>query len=50
MSTGRPSNISPTQNCAKAFIQRDYTHGTMVRFQTQLPNELENKVRFLLHF
>lgn len=45
MSAGRPSNISPTQNCAKVFIQRDYSYGTTVRFQTQLPNELEDKVR-----
>lgn len=45
MSGGRLSNISPTQNCAKVFVQRDYSHGTMVRFMTQLPDELEDKVR-----
>lgn len=30
--------------CAKIFIQRDYTDGTMVRFQTHFPQELEGKV------
>ncbi|KAL1449676.1 hypothetical protein WDU94_002161 [Cyamophila willieti] len=30
--------------CAKIFIQRDYTDGTMVRFQTHFPQELEGKI------
>lgn len=44
MTSGRLSNISPTQNYAKVFVQRDYSLGTMVRFQIQLPDELEDKV------
>lgn len=44
MTSGRLSNISPTQNCVKVFIQRDYSLGTMVRFQIQLPEELEDKI------
>lgn len=30
--------------CMKVFIQRDYSEGTMVKFQTRRPPELEDKV------
>uniref|UniRef100_A0A3B3ZYR1 Golgin subfamily A member 7 n=1 Tax=Periophthalmus magnuspinnatus TaxID=409849 RepID=A0A3B3ZYR1_9GOBI len=29
---------------SKVFIQRDYTSGTICRFQTKFPSELENRV------
>lgn len=33
-----------TQLCMKVFVQRDYSEGTTVRFQTHFPAELEGKV------
>jgi len=30
--------------CVKVFVQRDYSDGTMVKFQTALPPELTDKV------
>lgn len=30
--------------CVKVFIQRDYSEGTLVKFQTRRPPELEDKV------
>lgn len=30
--------------CLKIFIQRDYSEGTMVKFQTRFPPELEGRV------
>lgn len=32
-------------NGIKVFIQRDYTDGTPVKFQTKFPVELEGKVK-----
>ncbi|KAK2705497.1 hypothetical protein QYM36_015776 [Artemia franciscana] len=31
-------------NFTKVFIQRDYSHGTAVRFQCKYPEELEGKI------
>ncbi|XP_046668110.1 golgin subfamily A member 7 isoform X1 [Homalodisca vitripennis] len=33
-----------TQLCMKVFVQRDYSDGTTVRFQTHFPSELEGKL------
>lgn len=39
------SSNQPSQSrYKKVFIQRDYTHGTAVRFQTTFPNELEGYI------
>lgn len=32
----------------KVFVQRDYSEGTTVKFQTRFPQELESRVSFLL--
>jgi len=39
-------NISrlPPAHCTKVFVQRDYSDGTMVKFQTKFPQELEGKI------
>eukprot|EP00918_Siedleckia_nematoides_P095897 GHVU01210445.1.p2 GENE.GHVU01210445.1~~GHVU01210445.1.p2 ORF type:complete len:144 (+),score=17.60 GHVU01210445.1:33-464(+) len=34
----------PPPHCAKVFIQRDYSEGTSVKFQTKFPQELEGKI------
>jgi len=34
----------PPAYCTKIFLQRDYSDGTAVRFQTKFPQELEGKV------
>lgn len=45
MSAGRgQAGGGPPQNCQKVFIQRDYSEGTMVKFQTRFPTELESRV------
>lgn len=33
-------------NCSKVFIQRDFSDGTAVKFQTKFPAELDGKVKF----
>ena len=33
-----------TNNCRKIFIQRDYSEGSGVRFQTRIPVELQDKI------
>ena len=38
----------PPPHCTKVFIQRDYTEGTGVKFQTKMPVELEGKVGILV--
>lgn len=38
------SQQTPTQQGIKIFIQRDYSEGTAVKFQTRFPPELENRV------
>lgn len=30
--------------CLKVFVQRDYSEGTVVKFQTRFPTELEGRV------
>ncbi|CAH1154278.1 unnamed protein product [Phaedon cochleariae] len=30
--------------CLKVFVQRDYSEGTLVRFQTRFPQELEGRL------
>lgn len=32
------------QNCLKVFVQRDYSQGTMVKFQTRFPADLADRV------
>ncbi|KYQ49045.1 Golgin subfamily A member 7B [Trachymyrmex zeteki] len=45
MSAGRgQAGGGPPQNCEKVFIQRDYSEGTMVKFQTRFPTELESRL------
>ncbi|XP_071567976.1 golgin subfamily A member 7 isoform X2 [Temnothorax nylanderi] len=45
MSAGRgQAGGGPPQHCQKVFIQRDYSEGTMVKFQTRFPTELENRL------
>ena len=39
-------NMRLTQSCAKVFIQRDYSEGIAVKFETKLPQELTGKVKF----
>lgn len=38
------SQQTPTQQGTKIFIQRDYSEGTAVKFQTRFPPELEDRV------
>jgi len=38
----------PPAYCTKIFVQRDYSDGTAVKFQTKFPQELEGKVCFVL--
>lgn len=33
-----------SSSCAKVFIQRDYSDGVGVKFETKLPNELQGKI------
>ncbi|XP_017775019.1 PREDICTED: golgin subfamily A member 7 [Nicrophorus vespilloides] len=35
--------MAPSQ-CLKVFIQRDYSEGTVVKFQTRFPQELEGRI------
>lgn len=45
MAAGRgQAGGGPPPNCQKVFIQRDYSEGTMVKFQTRFPTELESRV------
>ncbi|XP_076164392.1 golgin subfamily A member 7 isoform X2 [Ptiloglossa arizonensis] len=45
MSAGRGQGGGrPPPNCQKVFIQRDYSEGTMVKFQTEFPTELESRL------
>lgn len=51
MSAGRgQGGGGPPQNCLKVFIQRDYSEGTMVKFQTRFPTELGDRVSTLLKY
>lgn len=42
-SRGETEQMAPPQ-CLKVFIQRDYSDGTVVKFQTRFPPELEGRV------
>lgn len=42
MAAGRAVNSS--NQCLKVFVQRDYSEGTLVKFQTRFPTELEDRV------
>lgn len=33
-----------SSSCAKVFVQRDYSEGVGVKFETKLPNELQGKI------
>ena len=44
MSGSRNANNANAQGFLKVFIQRDYSEGTSVKFQTRFPTELEGKV------
>lgn len=33
-----------SSSCAKVFIQRDYSEGVGVKFETKLPSELQGKI------
>ncbi|XP_045190494.1 golgin subfamily A member 7-like [Mercenaria mercenaria] len=34
----------PVSHCPKVFVQRDYSNGTTLSFQTKFPQDLEGKV------
>ncbi|XP_063239938.1 golgin subfamily A member 7 [Bacillus rossius redtenbacheri] len=42
MSSGRAAGGGG--QCLKVFVQRDYSEGTLVRFQTRFPPELEDRI------
>lgn len=48
MNHSSPLNEAQDSNQAnpgiKVFVQRDYSDGTMIKFQTRFPPELEDKV------
>ncbi|KAJ1525330.1 hypothetical protein ONE63_010151 [Megalurothrips usitatus] len=48
MNHSSPLNEVPDPNqvnqCVKVFVQRDYSDGTMIKFQTRFPPELEDKI------
>ena len=48
MNHSSPLNEVPdpnqTSQCMKVFVQRDYSDGTMIKFQTRFPPELEDKI------
>ncbi|CAG0901149.1 unnamed protein product [Darwinula stevensoni] len=37
-------HVPNTIGCQKVFVQRDYSNGTAVHFQTKFPQELEGKI------
>lgn len=42
---GETEQMAPSQ-CLKVFIQRDYSEGTVVKFQNRFPPELDGKVSY----
>lgn len=46
----QPSTPALQPNYMKVFIQRDYSEGTSVKFQTRFPPELEGRVSYYLFF
>lgn len=49
-SQGNAASQTQGPQYAKVFIQRDYSDGTSVKFLTNFPPELENKVSILFYF
>lgn len=45
---GETEQMAQTQ-CLKVFVQRDYSEGTLVKFQTRFPQELEGRVSIYGH-
>ncbi|CAH1973371.1 unnamed protein product [Acanthoscelides obtectus] len=41
--TGETEQMAQPQ-CLKVFVQRDYSEGTLVKFQTRFPQELEGRL------
>uniref|UniRef100_A0A1B0GK53 Ras modification protein ERF4 n=2 Tax=Lutzomyia longipalpis TaxID=7200 RepID=A0A1B0GK53_LUTLO len=44
MSQAQPGTPALANNYMKVFVQRDYSDGTAVKFQTRFPTELESRV------
>lgn len=44
MSQAQPGTPALANNYMKVFVQRDYSEGTAVKFQTRFPTELESRV------
>ena len=40
--------VNSNNQCLKVFVQRDYSEGTLVKFQTRFPTELEERVGRLM--
>lgn len=40
----------PLNQCRKVYVQRDYSHGLNIRFQTTFPTELHGKVNLVWLF
>lgn len=40
----QPIDRIPTNYCPKVFVQRDFSDGMFVKFQSRLPPELEGKI------
>ncbi|KAJ9592965.1 hypothetical protein L9F63_015335 [Diploptera punctata] len=36
--------VNGNNQCLKVFVQRDYSEGTLVKFQTRFPTELEERI------
>ncbi|PSN36469.1 Golgin subfamily A member 7B [Blattella germanica] len=36
--------VNANNQCLKVFVQRDYSEGTLVKFQTRFPTELEERI------
>ncbi|XP_059489507.1 golgin subfamily A member 7 [Neocloeon triangulifer] len=43
-SNQQPRTTTTNQGCMKVFVQRDYSDGTLVKFNTWFPPELEDKI------
>lgn len=37
----------PVSHCPKVFVQRDYSNGTQLSFQSKFPQDLEGKVCYI---
>uniref|UniRef100_A0A1B0D117 Ras modification protein ERF4 n=1 Tax=Phlebotomus papatasi TaxID=29031 RepID=A0A1B0D117_PHLPP len=44
MSQAQPGTPALANNYMKVFVQRDYSEGTAVKFQTRFPTELESRI------